>query len=76
MNSDLDPEVFRMAAEWSRLANDAATHAIEENRRLGVPNVYCINGRIYYELPNGELTLEDPGTWSPWPQPAAPNEAD
>lgn len=27
---------------------------------MGIPNVYSINGRIYYELPNGELSLEDP----------------
>jgi hypothetical protein len=60
-NKDVDLELFRVAAEWSRIASAATHQAIEENRRLGVPNVYSINGRIYYELPSGELTLEDPG---------------
>jgi hypothetical protein len=32
----------------------------DENRRLGIPNVYSINGIVYYELPNGELSREDP----------------
>jgi hypothetical protein len=34
--------------------------AQEENRRLGIPNVYFINGWIYYELPDGTLSPEDP----------------
>lgn len=48
--------------QWT---HEAIHEAQEESRRLGVPNVYGINGRVYYELPNGELTLEDPGCWDP-----------
>jgi hypothetical protein len=59
-NNDIDLELFRVAAEWSRIASNATHAAIEENRRLGIPNAYSINGHIYYELPNGELTLEEP----------------
>lgn len=47
---DRDLELFR----------EAVREAQDESRRLGVPNVYFINERTYYELPNGELTLEDP----------------
>jgi hypothetical protein len=54
-NNDAELKLFRAASEWSRIASSAANKAIEENRRLGVPNVYSINGRIYFELPNGEL---------------------
>jgi len=43
-----------------RIAHRAAHAAQEENRRLGIPNVYSINGILYYELPNGELSREDP----------------
>ena len=32
----------------------AVREAQEESRRLGVPNVYEINGVTHYELPNGE----------------------
>lgn len=60
-NSELDPEAFRVAAKLSRIARNATQKAVEENRRLGVPSAFCINGRIYYELPNGELTLDEPG---------------
>lgn len=49
-------------AEFIRIGREAVRDAQEESRRLGVPNVYFINGHTYYELPNGELSLEDP-----WP---------
>jgi hypothetical protein len=64
-NSELDAEAFVVAAKLSRIACDATQKAVEENRRLGVPSAYSINGRIYYELPNGELSLEDPGVSAP-----------
>ncbi len=38
----------------------AVREAQEESRRLGVPNVYSFNGRIYYELPNGDIVRELP----------------
>ena len=56
----LDIETYRQAIEIRRIGNEAVRKAQEESRRLGVPNVYSRNGNIYYELPNGELTLKDP----------------
>lgn len=32
----------------------------EENHKKGLPNVYSKNKRLYYELPNGTITMEDP----------------
>jgi hypothetical protein len=40
--------------------NRAVKRAQEENRKLGIPNVYSKNGKLYFELPNGEITTEDP----------------
>jgi hypothetical protein len=59
-NDELDDEAFRVAAKLSRIARDATQAAVEENRRLGVPTAFSFNGRIYYELPNGEISLENP----------------
>lgn len=64
-NSNLDPEAYRLAAELSQIARSATHKAVEENRRLGVPSAFSINGHIYYELPNGELTLDDLGVSPP-----------
>lgn len=50
----------RKAIEIQRIGNQAVRVAQEENRRLGIPNAYSRNGRLYFELPNGEITEEDP----------------
>ena len=55
-----DPRFIREAIEIRRIGARAVRNAQEENRRLGIPNVYFINGRTYYELPDGKLSLKDP----------------
>ena len=57
---ELSLETYKQAHEFQRIGNLAAKRAQEENRKKGIPNVYSFNGHIYYELPNGELTKEDP----------------
>ena len=59
-HDDLNLETYKWAHETLQIANRAAKKAQEENREKGIPNVYDINGHLYYELPNGELTKEDP----------------
>ena len=59
-NQPLDIQAYIKAAELRRIGNRAVRKAQEENRRLGIPNAFSLNGKIYYELPNGELTREDP----------------
>lgn len=61
-NGKISPEAFRRLAELTKIGREAVREAQEESRRLGVPNVYTINGVIHYELPDGSLTTEDP-----WP---------
>lgn len=53
-------EMYRKADEIVRVARAAVKKAQEESRRLGVANVYFINGRTYYELPDGEYTMKPP----------------
>ena len=58
--AEITPDILKSAAEMCRIGNRAVEKAQEESRRLGVPNVYEINGHTYYELPDGTLSLEDP----------------
>ena len=58
-NQPKNIETYRRSVEIRRIGNSAVRRAQEENRKLGVPNVYLRNGRLYYELPNGELTRRD-----------------
>ena len=46
--------------ELKRIGTRVARKAQEENRRLGIPNAYSRNGTLYFELPDGTITQEDP----------------
>ena len=59
-NKPLSIETYKLAVELQRIGNRAVRAAQEESRRLGVPNVYSRNGRLYFELPTGEITEKDP----------------
>jgi len=60
--SQLPSETYATIDRIVRIANIAVAKAQAESRRQGVPNVYSINGRIYYETPTGELSTSDPLT--------------
>ena len=53
-------EVLRETMELKRVGTQSAREAQEENRRLGIPNAYSRNGTLYFELPDGTITQEDP----------------
>ncbi len=48
----------KLSEKLLKLGNRAVKKAQENNRKKGIPNVYCINGKIIFELPNGELTTQ------------------
>jgi len=60
IESQLSPETYAAIDQIVRIGNVAVAKAQEESRRLGVPNVYSINGLIYYETSTGELSTSDP----------------
>ncbi len=67
MTSKASPrlETYKNAAEMQRIGSRAVRKAQEESRRLGVPNVYSLNGKLYFELPNGEITDKNPFETAP-----------
>lgn len=48
----------KLSEKLLKLGNRAVKKAQENNLKKGIPNVYCINGKIIFELPNGELTTQ------------------
>jgi hypothetical protein len=53
--------ILKDSVEVERIGNRAVQKAQEENRRLGLPNVYRTrDGQPYYELPDGTITHESP----------------
>lgn len=53
-------EDYEMLIKVTRIGNRAVKKAQEENRKKGLPNVYSKNKRLYYELPDGTITMKDP----------------
>ena len=50
--------------EWTvkmtRIISKAVHMAQEENRRKGIPNVYVLNGKLVWQLPDGTVTSVKP----------------
>lgn len=54
----LKVETYEKALEYQRIGNRAVRQAQEENHRLGLPNIYSRNGKIIYEMPDGEIIVK------------------
>jgi hypothetical protein len=48
------------SAVFRRLGNRAVRRAQEENRKLGIPKAYSHRGKLFFELPSGQITDRDP----------------
>lgn len=57
--NNIDKETYEQALEFQRIGNIAVRKAQEENRQLGIPNVYGRDGKIIYEMPDGEIIVKN-----------------
>ncbi|MEM1205934.1 MAG: hypothetical protein AAGN66_22070 [Acidobacteriota bacterium] len=53
-------DTLRQSLDFLRIGNRAVERAQQESREMGIANVYSRRGRVYWELPNGDVTFEDP----------------
>ena len=51
---------YQTASYYINLFSRAVKEAKEINRKNGLPNDFVINGKRFYELPNGEITTINP----------------
>lgn len=51
-------KTYKLFDKITRIGNRAVKKAQEENRQKGLPNVYSINGKIVYALPDGTFTTD------------------
>ena len=56
----IDITTYQEATHLTNLLSQAVKAAKEKNRINGLPNDFVINGKTYYELPNGEITTINP----------------
>ena len=57
LNND---QQYLKAREILRIANEAVSKAKKENKRLGIPEYFMKNGRLYFVLPSGKITTRVP----------------
>lgn len=53
-------ELNKLSDKITYLGNLAVHEAQEENRKNGVPNVYSLNGKIIWQMPDGTITEKNP----------------
>lgn len=46
--------------EITRIVTESVLAAQEENHRKGVPNVYVLNGKLVWQLPDGTVMTRQP----------------
>lgn len=59
MNKKLE-ELNKLSDKITYLGNLAVREAQEENRKKGIPNVYSLNGKIVWQMPDGTITEKSP----------------
>jgi hypothetical protein len=52
-------KTYQQTMEIVRIGNKAVRRAQEENRRLGLPNIYSRNNKLIYEMPDGTIIVKD-----------------
>jgi len=55
-----DSDLYKFSAEIERIGNMALRMVREENKRRGIPLVYSVDNKIYYELADGTITKTSP----------------
>lgn len=53
-------EHYVQLVKSAKIGSRAVKKAQDENRRQGLPSVYSKNNKLYYELPDGTITMQDP----------------
>jgi len=55
-----DLNLYLKGFEIETIGNKAIKYIQKENKKLGIPLVYSVDGKIYYELANGTITTKSP----------------
>ena len=55
-----DLNLYLKGFEIESIGNKAILQVQQENRELGIPLVYSVDGKIFYELADGTITTNSP----------------
>jgi len=51
-------EEYELLIESIQIGNRAVHKAQDENKKLGIPNVYATSSTIFFEMPDGSITTK------------------
>ena len=55
-----DIELYQEAFSIQEIGNKAVKEALKENQEKNIPSVFSNDGKLFYKLPNGEITQKSP----------------
>ena len=55
-----DIELYQEAFSIQEIGNKAVKEALKENQEKNIPSVFSKDGKIFYKMPNGEITQKSP----------------
>ena len=53
-------QFYKRALELIAIGNRGVRAAMIENHKKGLPNVFGIDDKIYYRMPDGTITMKSP----------------
>ena len=53
-------ETYELTLKIARIGSRALREAHEENHRLGLANIFTRNKKLYFEMPDGTITTDNP----------------
>ena len=60
MEKKFKRETYELTLKIARIGSRALRQAHEENHRLGLPNIFTRNKKLYFEMPDGTITTDNP----------------
>ena len=60
MKKRFKTETYELTLKIARIGSRALREAHEENHRQSLPNIFTRNKKLYFEMPNGTITTENP----------------
>lgn len=60
MKKKVKRETYELSLKITRIGSRAVRKAHEENHRHNLPNIFSRNKRLYFELPDGTITMKNP----------------
>jgi hypothetical protein len=53
-------DIYQIGYEIEQVGNYAIDKAVKENKKLGIPTVFSVNGKLVFQSPCGKIITKNP----------------